>query len=231
MSTSGETGKQRVLHSLHLRSDVCMVSIWSGRHFAQITVNLVDSASSHMLVSTVISEQLMSTNKRAQADERKITRNEGFSAPPTLHLLCMCSLLLTSEFFPFAKTVRGKVAIFRFPWNLQQFTEREKVAETFWQCTFSLDKMMMLGFWSVCLLRTPPRRRKWPSHCAHLLVHINRPPRLSRACLSISVSQQGCKWLIKKAMIFAVFHHTWVTVENLGLTHATYLTFGERLLS
>ena len=26
-------------------------------------------------------------------------------------------------------------------------------------------------------------------------------------------------------MIFAVFHHTWITVENLGLIHATRLWF------
>ena len=65
VSTSGETGKQRVLHSLHLRSDVCMVSIWSGRHLAQITVNLVDPASSHMLVSKI--KPCMSQHKRFTA--------------------------------------------------------------------------------------------------------------------------------------------------------------------
>ena len=64
-ATSGETGKQRVLHSLHLRSDVCMVSIWSGRHLAQITVNLVDPASSHMLVSKI--KPCMSQHKRFTA--------------------------------------------------------------------------------------------------------------------------------------------------------------------
>ena len=52
--------------------------------------------------------------------------------------------------------VRGKVAFLCFPWNLQHFRERDKVAETFQQCTFSLDKVLLLGFWSGCLLRKPP---------------------------------------------------------------------------
>ena len=130
-------------------------------------------------MGTLLSGQLTYTNKRAQADEHLIARNEGFLAPPTFHLLCVCSLLLTSEFFPFATTVRGKVAFLCFPWNLQHFREREKVAETFRQCTFSLDKVLLLGFWSGRLLRKPSRRRKRPSRCAHVLVHISRPPNYS----------------------------------------------------
>ena len=56
----------------------------------------------------------------------------------------------------------------------------------------------------------------------HMLVSETKP-----ACLSVSASQQGCKWLINPAMIFAVLHHTRITVENLGLIQVTCLTFWE----
>ena len=85
---------------------------------------------------------LTCTNKRAQADEQKIARNEGFLAPPAMHLLCMCSKLVPRCVSPFAKTVRAKIAFLRFPWNLLHVREREKVAETFRQCTFSFDNLL-----------------------------------------------------------------------------------------
>ena len=46
--------------------------------------------------------QLTGGNKRAQGDKHiSITaRKEGFLAPPTVHLLCMCSLLVKSVFSP-----------------------------------------------------------------------------------------------------------------------------------
>ena len=45
--------------------------------------------------------------------------------------------------------------------------------------------------------------------------------------LSVSVSQQGCIWIINTAIIFAVLHHTWIPVEILGPIQVTYLTFGD----
>ena len=45
----------------------------------------------------------MCTNKGAQADEQKTTRNEGFSALPAMHLLCMSSMLVPCEFSHFRK--------------------------------------------------------------------------------------------------------------------------------
>ena len=67
---------------------------------------------------------LTCTNKRAQADEQKITRNERFLALPAMHLLCMCSMLVKSYVFSFAKTVREKTAFLHFPWNFLHFRER-----------------------------------------------------------------------------------------------------------
>ena len=50
------------------------------------------------------------------------------------------------------------MCILRFPWNLLHFREREKVAETFRQCTFSFDNFLFFWFWSGWLLMRPPRR-------------------------------------------------------------------------
>ena len=59
--------------------------------------------------TAAISGQLTCTNKRAQVDEHKIARNEGFWVPPTVHLLCMCSLLVTSEFSHLRKQSAEKI--------------------------------------------------------------------------------------------------------------------------
>ena len=45
-----------------------------------------------------IGGHLMCTNRRAQAAEQKIARNESFLALPAMHLLCLCSMLVPSEF-------------------------------------------------------------------------------------------------------------------------------------
>ena len=92
--------------------------------------------------------RLTCTNKRAQADEQKMARNEGFLAPPSLHLLCICSMSVPSEFSRLQKRPRKKTASLQFPWNLLHFREREKqtsqVACSLWdrqvlQCTIHLS--------------------------------------------------------------------------------------------
>ena len=72
---------------------------------------------------------------------------DGVLAPPTLHLLCKCSLLVTDEFFPICeKRAAEKVAFLHFAWHVLHFREHEKVAETFRQYTFSLDvRSLFLG--------------------------------------------------------------------------------------
>ena len=67
------------------------------------------------MLQTLFSGQLRYTNKRAQADEHKIARDEGFLAPPTFHLLFMCSLLLTSEFSHLRKRSAEKLHFCAFP--------------------------------------------------------------------------------------------------------------------
>ena len=75
-----------------------------------------------------------------------------------MHLLCMCSMLVPSEFSHLRKRSAKKIAFLHFPWKLPHFREREKVAETFRQCTFSFDNLLFFFFWFGWLLRRPPRR-------------------------------------------------------------------------
>ena len=80
--------------------------------------------------------------------------------------------------FPICRNGRRRIRIFgTFPGICCMSESAEKLAETFRQCTFSLDNVLQLGFWSGCLLMRPRRCWKWPSGCAHLLVHASRPPR------------------------------------------------------
>ena len=118
---------------------------------------------------------LTCTNRRAPADEQKLARNEGFCGAARHAPTLLVFNIGPKWVFPCAKTVLDKIAFFAL-WKLLRFREREKVAETFRQCTFSLDSSSLFGFWSGCLLRRPPRPRKWPSGYAHLLAHIRRPP-------------------------------------------------------
>ena len=54
--------------------------------------------------------------------------------------------------------------------------EREKVAETFRQCTFLFDNLLLFLTLVGVIAQEAPKTLKWPSGCAHLLVHIRRPP-------------------------------------------------------
>ena len=110
---------------------------------------------------------------------------------PTLHVFNVGP----NWVFSFAKTVREKIVFLYFPWKLPHFREREKVAETLRQCTFSFDNLFFLILVRV-IAQEAPKTLKWPSGCAqpHLLVHIRRPPSLpelvqSKEALTESLSR------------------------------------------
>ena len=44
--------------------------------------------------------------------------------------------------------------------------------------------------------------------------------RLSHACLSISIIQRNCEWLIKTVIVYLTIEFTWITVVILELIHA-----------
>jgi len=44
--------------------------------------------------------------------------------------------------------------------------------------------------------------------------------RLSHACLSISIIQRNCEWLIKTVIVYLISKPTWITVVILELIHA-----------
>ena len=49
--------------------------------------------------------------------------------------------------------------------------------------------------------------------------------RLSLACLSISIIQRNCEWLIKTVIVYLIIEFTWITVVILELIHAGMLDF------
>jgi len=51
--------------------------------------------------------------------------------------------------------------------------------------------------------------------------------RLSHACLSISVIQRNCEWLIKTVIVYLIIEFTWITVVILELIHAGVPDFSE----
>ena len=64
-------------------------------------------------------------------DEQKVARNEGFVAPPAMHLLCTCSMWVPSEFSHLRKRSAKKFAFLRFPWTMLYFRDREKSCRKF----------------------------------------------------------------------------------------------------
>ena len=53
-----------------------------------------------------------------------------------------------------------------------------------------------------------------------LPVVIRLSQRLSHACLSISIIQRNCEWLIKTVIVYMIIEFTWITVVILELIHA-----------
>ena len=110
----------------------------SQRHLSErLLLEVSDSSSAHIYCAPTNVQKPMSMK----------TRHEGLLALPTAHLLCMCSLLVTSEFPICEIGPQKKTAFMWFSWSLLHFREHWKVAETFWQCALSLDNVLPLGFW------------------------------------------------------------------------------------
>ena len=49
--------------------------------------------------------------------------------------------------------------------------------------------------------------------------------RLRHACLSISIIQRNCEWLIKTVIVYLTISLIWIPVVILELIHAVLLTF------
>jgi hypothetical protein len=54
--------------------------------------------------------------------------------------------------------------------------------------------------------------------------------RLSHACLSISIIQRNCEWLIKTVIVYLTIEFTWITVVILELIHAGMPDFCGRVV-
>ena len=85
-------------------------------------------------------------------------------------------MLVPSAFSHLRKRSAKKTVFLHFLWKLPHFGEREKVAETFRQCTFSFDNLLFFLILVRVIAQEAPKTLKWPSGCAHLLVRIRCPP-------------------------------------------------------
>ena len=79
----------------------------------------------------VLSGHLTCTNKRAQAAEQKIARNESFLALPAMHPLCVCSMLVPSEFSHLRKRSAKKLHFCTFLGNCRISESAKKLQKLF----------------------------------------------------------------------------------------------------
>ena len=122
---------------------------------------------------------LTCTNKPAQAAEQKIARNESILALPAMPLLCMCSMLVPSEFSHLRKRSAKKLHFGIFLGNCRISESAKKLQKLFGS---ALSHLIICCFFLILvrvIAQEAPKTLKWPSGCAHLLVHIRRPPTYS----------------------------------------------------
>ena len=103
---------------------------------------------------------------------------KGFGHPPAMHLLCMCSMLVPSEFSHLRKRSAKKVHFCLFPGICRISESAKKLQKLFGS---ALSHLIICCFFLILvrvIAQEAPKTLKWPSGCAHLLVHIRRPPGL-----------------------------------------------------
>ena len=82
-----------------------------------------------------------------------------------------------------------KNCIFALSLEIAAFQRARKSCRTFRQCTFSFDNLLHFLILARVIAQEAPKTLKWPSGCAHLLVHIRRP--LLKKCRS--PDQEKCR--------------------------------------
>ena len=83
------------------------------------------------LHNALLRGHLTCTNKCAQAAEQKIARDESFLALPAMHLLCMCSMLVPSEFSHLRKRSAKKLHFCTFLGNCSISESAKKLQKLF----------------------------------------------------------------------------------------------------
>ena len=133
---------------------------------------------------TQLRGHLTCANKRAQADAQKLARNEGFLALPTMHLLCMCSMLVPSEFSHLRRRSAHNVHFCTFP-GICCITESVKKLLKLFGSALSHLKSCLFGILARVIAQEAPKTLKWPSGCARLLVCIRSRPTNARAVILV----------------------------------------------
>ena len=87
------------------------------------------------------------------------------------------------------------------------------------------------NYLALLLSRQAPSGAAVEEYCLRIVIWLILPvvirlsQRLSHACLSISVIQRNCEWLIKTVIVYLIIEFTWITVVILELIHAGMLDF------
>ena len=82
------------------------------------------------------------------------------------------------------------------------------------------------NYLALLLCRQSPSGDAVEKYCLRIVIWLILPvviclsQRLSHACLSISVIQRNCEWLIKTVIVYLIIEFTWITVVILELIHA-----------
>ena len=91
------------------------------------------------------------------------------------------------------------------------------------------------NYLALLLCRQSPSGDAVEKYCLRIVIWLILPvviclsQRLSHACLSISVIQRNCEWLIKTVIVYLIIEFTWITVVILELIHAPKPDFVEGL--
>ena len=103
---------------------------------------------------------------------------KGVLALPAMRLLCMCSMLVPSEFAHSRKRDAKNLHFGTFPGSSCISESAKKLQTVFSNAlNFSFDNSFFFWFLFGWLLRRPPKTLKWPYGYAQiLLVHIRCPP-------------------------------------------------------
>ena len=98
---------------------------------------------------------------------------------------------------------------------------------SFWRLPWgSYNSLPNLTNLALLLSRQSPSGDAVEEHSFKIVIWLILPvviclsQRLSHACLSISIIQRNCEWLIKTVIVYLIIEFTWITVVILELIHA-----------
>ena len=141
------------------------------------------------MMGGIVRGHLTCTNKRTQADEQKIARNEGLLGLPPSHLLCMFSMLAPSELSHLRKWSAKKEHFGTFPGMCCISESAKKLQKLFGTFSFENVLFFVILVWVIAQeAHTTLKKEMASSGGAHLLVHIR--PSYKGRCTEEKMNKQ-----------------------------------------